>query len=92
MCDNRCRVKHVETWGTFIPQHDILGSGRPLYHIDRVIAETGHPFGDDAHIVCACMDNADTTPAWMSSDLQRRRSDDIQAQNPFMRHHMPSSN
>ena len=67
-----------ESWVIFITQHDILGGGRTLYHIDRIVAETGHPFGDDAHIVYACMDNADATPAGLLlKDLQRRAASDI---------------
>lgn len=31
--------------------NDVLKSDLPIYHIDRVVRETGEYFGDDAHIV-----------------------------------------
>lgn len=40
-----------ETYVIFITEQDVLGSGLPIYHIDRSIAETGQPFGDAAHII-----------------------------------------
>jgi len=67
-----------ESWVVFITQHDVIGSGHMMYHIDRVVAETGLPFRDEAHIVYACMDNADFTPAGqLLDDLQRRAASDI---------------
>lgn len=41
----------VETYVIFITEHDVLGKGKPIYHIDRVIKETGENFGDEAHIL-----------------------------------------
>ena len=41
----------VETYVIFITENDVLGKGKPLYHIDRVIKETGENFGDEAHIL-----------------------------------------
>ena len=35
----------------FIMGNDVLKSDLPIYHIDRVVRETGEYFGDDAHIV-----------------------------------------
>ena len=29
----------------------VLKAGLPIYHIDRIIQETGEPFGDEAHII-----------------------------------------
>ena len=40
-----------ETYVIFITENDVLGKELPLYHIDRVISETGEYFGDDAHII-----------------------------------------
>ncbi len=40
-----------ETYVIFITEHDVLGAGLPLYHIDRMITETGQPAGDGAHII-----------------------------------------
>ena len=35
----------------FITENDVLKSGLPIYHIDRIVQETGEPFGDEAHII-----------------------------------------
>lgn len=40
-----------ETYVIFITEHDVLGSGYPIYHIDRMIKETGALFGDESHIL-----------------------------------------
>ena len=44
----------------FITETDVLKNGRPLYHIQRSIDETGESFGDGSHIVyvnAACQDD-----------------------------------
>ena len=40
-----------ETYVIFITEHDVLRAGLPLYHIDRIIQETGAWFGDGSHIL-----------------------------------------
>ena len=40
-----------ETYVIFITEHDVLGGGCPIYHIDRTIKETGTLFGDESHII-----------------------------------------
>ena len=40
-----------ETYVIFITEHDVLGDGYPIYHIDRMINETGVLFGDESHIL-----------------------------------------
>ena len=42
-----------ETYVVFITEKDFWKAGLPVYHIDRIIQETGQPFGDRAHIVYA---------------------------------------
>ncbi len=42
-----------EAYIIFITEQDVLGQGLPLYHIERMILETGELFGDEAHIVYA---------------------------------------
>ena len=34
-----------------LTENDVLKAGLPIYHIDRIIQETGEPFGDEAHII-----------------------------------------
>lgn len=41
----------TESYVIFITENDVLKKGRPIYHIDRTIAETGDNFGDDSHII-----------------------------------------
>lgn len=31
-----------ETYVIFITEHDVLGGGQPIYHVDRTIKETAH--------------------------------------------------
>lgn len=40
-----------ETYVIFITENDVLQSGLPIYHINRVVEETGKSFGDEAHII-----------------------------------------
>jgi len=40
-----------ETYIIFITANDVLKDGLPVYTIERMIQETGKPFGDRAHIV-----------------------------------------
>ena len=40
-----------ETYVIFITQDDILGEGRPIYHIERKIEESGASFNDGSHII-----------------------------------------
>lgn len=40
-----------ETYVIFITENDVLKRGLPIYHIDRIVAETGESFGDGAHIL-----------------------------------------
>ena len=52
----------VETYVIFITENDVLGKGKPLYHIDRVIKETGENFGDEAHILYVNGEYRDESP------------------------------
>lgn len=51
-----------ETWVIFITEHDIMGENRPLYHVERYIAETGIEFGDGSHILYVNGAYRDETP------------------------------
>ena len=41
----------TETFVIFITEHDVLKDGERIYHIDRIIRETGKLFDDGTHIV-----------------------------------------
>ena len=40
-----------ETYVIFITENDVLKRDLPIYHIDRVVRETGEVFEDEAHII-----------------------------------------
>lgn len=40
-----------ETYVIFITENDLIGLGKPIYHIDRTIRENGEQFGDGSHIL-----------------------------------------
>lgn len=52
----------VETYVIFITERDVLGKGKPIYHVDRVIKETGENFGDEAHILYVNGEYRDESP------------------------------
>ena len=47
---------------TITPENDILGENRPLYTIDRTIAESGKLFNDGMHIIYVNSQIRDDTP------------------------------
>ena len=67
--------KLPETYVVFITEKDFYGRGFPVYHIDRVIAETGEMFGDRAHIVYA-------NGAYVGEDDMGRLMADFRNRNP----------
>lgn len=40
-----------DSYVIFITANDVMGAGRSLYHVDRVVEETGAYFGDGSHII-----------------------------------------
>ena len=52
----------AETYVIFITEKDVLGNKEALYHIDRVIQETGEFFGDEAHILYVNGEYQEDTP------------------------------
>ena len=40
-----------ESFVIFITENDVLGGGEKIYHIDRIIRETGKVFDDGSHII-----------------------------------------
>ena len=51
-----------ETYVVFITEHDVLGRGRPLYHIGRYIFDTNESFDDGSHILYVNGAYRDETP------------------------------
>ena len=52
----------AETYVIFITEHDVLGMGKPLYHIERYILETGERFEDGSHILYVNGEYRDDSP------------------------------
>ena len=40
-----------ESYIIFITENDIMKAGLPIYHVDRIVKETGELFGDESHII-----------------------------------------
>ena len=40
-----------ETYVIFITERDVMGDALPIYHINRMVEETGKKFQDEAHII-----------------------------------------
>lgn len=40
-----------ETYVIFITENDVMECNKPIYHIDRIVRETGKAFPDEAHII-----------------------------------------
>ncbi len=51
-----------ETYVVFITERDVIGKGKPLYHIGRVIFDTGEKFDDGTHILYVNGAYRDETP------------------------------
>ncbi len=51
-----------ETYVVFITEHDVLGKGRAVYHIDRYILDTHEVFNDGSHILYVNGAYRDETP------------------------------
>ncbi len=43
--------KLPESYVIFITENDVMGANLPVYHVDRIVSETGKPLGDGTHIV-----------------------------------------
>ena len=66
------------TYVIFITRGDILGSGLPIYHIQRTIKETGDVFGDETHILYVDSSRQDSTPlGQLMHDLNCRTASEI---------------
>ena len=40
-----------ETYVIFITESDVMGGNIPIYHVERIVKETGKSFDDEAHII-----------------------------------------
>lgn len=52
MLKEKQKFKEIrDSYVIFIVEHDVIGAGLALYHIDRMIKETGECFDDGSHII-----------------------------------------
>ena len=68
-----------ENYVIFITENDVLGSGRPIYHVDRVIREDNVHFNDGEHIIYVngSVKAKDTALGKLMSDLYCTNADDM---------------
>lgn len=57
-----CYTALGETYVIFITERDVLKAGLPIYHIDRIVQETGTAFGDGSHIIYVNAQHKNDTP------------------------------
>ena len=68
----------TETYVIFITENDVLKAGLPIYHVDRIIQETGEPFGDEAHIIYVnSKKQEDTELSRLMHDLHCKNAEDM---------------
>ena len=67
-----------ETYVIFITENDVLKKNLPIYHIERVITETGELFDDKAHIIYVNNEIKDDTPLGrLMQDFVCKNADDM---------------
>ena len=67
-----------ESYIIFITEHDIFKKGFPLYHIERVINETGKPFNDKMHIIYVNGQYRGDDPiGWLMHDFNCTKASDM---------------
>ena len=68
-----------ENYVIFITENDVIGSGRPIYHIDRYISEDNVQFKDGEHIIYVngSVKAKDTALGKLMSDLYCTEADDM---------------
>lgn len=67
-----------ETYVIFITERDVLNAGLPIYHIDRIVQETGKPFGDGSHIIYVNAQHKNDTPLGkLMHDFSCTRAEDM---------------
>ena len=70
--------KLPESYVIFITRSDVLKGDKLIYHMDRVIAETGQLFGDEAHIIYVNGSYHDESPLGkLVQDFRCKNPDDM---------------
>lgn len=67
-----------ETYVIFITEKDVIGGNEQIYHVDRIIKETGKAFDDEAHILYVNGAFRDETPlGQLMHDFSCKNPDDM---------------
>lgn len=67
-----------ETYVIFITENDVMGGNMPLYHIERIVKETGKNFNDEAHIIYVNGEYRGDTPlGWLMHDFSCKNPEDM---------------
>ena len=67
-----------ETFVIFITENDVMKADLPIYHIDRVVKETGKLFKDEAHIIYVNSRKQDDTELGrLMHDLHCKKADEM---------------
>ncbi len=70
-----------ETYVIFITEHDVLKGGKPIYHADRIIRETGQSLNDGTHIIYVNGSIQDNTPLGrLMQDMQNPNPETLHSQ------------
>ena len=76
----------VDTYVIFITANDVLKGNKLIYHIDRMISETGEPFQDGSHIIYL-------NTAWKDdASALGRLVHDLRCHQPEQMYHPPLAN
>ena len=68
-----------DSYAIFITKDDVPGNGLPIYHVDRMIGETGEMFGDGSHIIYvnSSIQDENTALGQLMHDLHCKNADDM---------------
>lgn len=67
-----------DSYVIFITENDVMGAGIPIYHADRVIAETGKYLNDGSHILYVNGEyRGDDPVGWLMHDFSCKKAEDM---------------
>lgn len=70
--------KLPETYVIFITENDVMKKNLPIYHIERMVLETGELFDDKTHIIYVNNEVRDDTPLGkLMQDFKHTRAEDM---------------
>lgn len=79
---------YPEMYVIFITKNDVLNGGLPIYHIERLIEETGELFDDGQHIIYVNGENKDTSTALGQLMVDMQQADAAKISNKVLANKM----